>query len=108
MLRFLDVAVRVGKITDVGLSNYTAWQLQHALDLAEFRGWAIPVTLQPQYCLLVREIEWEIVAACEANGLGLLPWSPLGGDDVLVRTRDDRLRTAQNPPSWAGSELLLM
>jgi aryl-alcohol dehydrogenase-like predicted oxidoreductase len=37
------------------------------------------VTLQPQYNLLVREIEWEIVPACESTGLGLLPWSPLGG-----------------------------
>jgi aryl-alcohol dehydrogenase-like predicted oxidoreductase len=37
------------------------------------------VTLQPQYNLLVRGIEWEIVPACEAAGLGLLPWSPLGG-----------------------------
>jgi len=37
------------------------------------------VTLQPQYNLLVREIEWEIVPACRSTGLGLLPWSPLGG-----------------------------
>jgi aryl-alcohol dehydrogenase-like predicted oxidoreductase len=37
------------------------------------------VTLQPQYNLLVRGIEWEIVPACQAAGLGLLPWSPLGG-----------------------------
>lgn len=78
-LRFLDDAVRAGKIRYAGLSNFTAWQLQRAVDLAEFRGWSVPVTLQPQYNLLVRELEWEIVPACEANGLGLLPWSPLGG-----------------------------
>lgn len=78
-LRFLDDAVRAGKIHYVGLSNFTAWQLQRAVDLAGFRGWTAPVTLQPQYNLLVREIEWEIVPACAANGLGLLPWSPLGG-----------------------------
>ena len=69
-LRFLDDAVRAGKIRYVGLSNFTGWQLQRAVDLAEFRGLAGPVTLQPQYNLLVREIEWEIVPACEANGLG--------------------------------------
>ena len=40
---------------------------------------ARPVTLQPQYNLLAREVEWEIVPACRAEGLGLLPWSPLGG-----------------------------
>ncbi|GGI07073.1 aldo/keto reductase [Egicoccus halophilus] len=77
--RFLDDAVRAGKIRYVGLSNYTGWQLQKVVDRCEFRGWSVPVTLQPQYNLLVREIEWEIVPACEDNGLGLLPWSPLGG-----------------------------
>ena len=75
-LAFLDDAVRAGKVDYVGLSNFTGWQLQRAVDLAAFRGLARPVTLQPQYNLLVREIEWEIVPACRANGLGLLPWRP--------------------------------
>ena len=78
-LRFLDDAVHAGKVHYVGLSNFTGWQLQRAVDLAEFRGLTRPVTLQPQYNLLAREIEWEVVPAAEANGLGLLPWSPLGG-----------------------------
>jgi aryl-alcohol dehydrogenase-like predicted oxidoreductase len=78
-LRFLDDAVTAGKISYSGLSNYTGWQVQKFVDLADFRGLARPVTLQPQYNLLVREIEWEIVPACESTGLGLLPWSPLGG-----------------------------
>src|SRR3954452_22597126 len=77
--RFLDDAVRAGKISYLGLSNYAGWQIQKVADLADFRGWAPPVTLQPQYNLLVREIEWEIVPACESTGLGMLPWSPLGG-----------------------------
>ncbi|HEV2886650.1 MAG TPA: aldo/keto reductase [Jatrophihabitans sp.] len=78
-LRFLDDAVRAGKINYLGLSNFTGWQLQQAVDTAEHLGLSRPVTLQPQYNLLVREIEWEIVPASQANGLGLLPWSPLGG-----------------------------
>ena len=78
-LRFLDDAVRAGKVLYVGLSNYTGWQLQKAVDIADFRGLSRPVTLQPQYNLLVREIEWEIVPAAQSAGLGLLPWSPLGG-----------------------------
>ena len=78
-LRFLDDAVAAGLIGYVGLSNVTAWQLQKAVDVAAFRGWSVPVTLQPQYNLLVREIELEIVPACLSEGLGLLPWSPLGG-----------------------------
>jgi aryl-alcohol dehydrogenase-like predicted oxidoreductase len=78
-LRFLDDAVHAGKVRYVGLSNFTGWQIQKAVDLAEHRGLARPVTLQPQYNLLAREIEWEILPACESTGLGVLPWSPLGG-----------------------------
>jgi aryl-alcohol dehydrogenase-like predicted oxidoreductase len=99
---FLDDAVRAGKISYVGLSNYTGWQIQKVVDLAEFRGLARPVTLQPQYNLLVREIEWEIVPACESTGLGLLPWSPLGGGWLTGKyTRDERptgaTRLGENP-----------
>jgi len=78
-LRFLDDARRTGKIAYAGLSNFTGWQVQKAVDLAERRHLAAPVTLQPSYSLLVREVEYEIVPACEHNGLGLLPWSPLAG-----------------------------
>jgi len=78
-LRFLDDAVRAGKIAYAGLSNFTGWQVQKAVDLAERQHLAVPVTLQPSYSLLVREVEYEIVPACEHNGLGLLPWSPLAG-----------------------------
>ena len=101
-LSFLDSAVQAGKIHYVGLSNFTGWQLQRAVDLAEFRGWSVPVTLQPQYNLLAREIEWEIVPACRANGLGLLPWSPLGGGWLTGKYRRDEpptgaTRLGENP-----------
>src|SRR3954464_2009665 len=101
-LRFLDDAVRAGKISYVGLSNFTGWQLQKVVDLAEFRGLTAPVPLQPQYNLLVREIEWEIVPACQSTGLGLLPWSPLAGCWLTGKyTRDERptgaTRLGENP-----------
>src|SRR3712207_2902742 len=90
-LRFLDDAVRAGKIHYVGLSNYAGWQVQKVVDLAEFKGLARPVTLQPQYNLLVREIEWEIIPACQSTGLGLLPWSPLGGGWLTGKyTKEER------------------
>jgi aryl-alcohol dehydrogenase-like predicted oxidoreductase len=78
-LHFLDDAVHAGKVLYIGLSNFTGWQTQRAVAIAERHSWTRPVSLQPQYNLLVREIEWEIVPAAAANGLGLLPWSPLGG-----------------------------
>jgi aryl-alcohol dehydrogenase-like predicted oxidoreductase len=78
-IRTLDGFVRAGKIRYWGFSNFTGWQLTKAVHLARELGAAAPVTLQPQYSLLVREIEWEIVPAALDAGLGLLPWSPLGG-----------------------------
>jgi aryl-alcohol dehydrogenase-like predicted oxidoreductase len=88
-LRFADDAVSAGKIRYFGLSNFTGWQVQKTVDAAVHRGWTVPVTLQPQYNLLVRGIEWEIVPACADNGLGLLPWSPLGGGWLTGKyTRD--------------------
>jgi aryl-alcohol dehydrogenase-like predicted oxidoreductase len=78
-LRTLDGFVRAGKIRYYGFSNFTGWQLTKAVHLARQLGLAAPVTLQPQYSLLVREIEFEIVPAARDAGLGLLPWSPLGG-----------------------------
>jgi len=101
-LRFLDDAVRAGKVHYVGLSNFTGWQLQKAVDIAEFRGLVRPVTLQPQYNLLVREIEWEIVPAAQSTGLGLLPWSPLGGGWLTGKYRREQpptgaTRLGENP-----------
>jgi aryl-alcohol dehydrogenase-like predicted oxidoreductase len=78
-LRFLDDAVAAGRIGYPGLSNFTGWQVAKAVGTSERLGLARPVTLQPQYNLLVRELEWEVVPACEDAGLGLLVWSPLGG-----------------------------
>lgn len=101
-LRFLDDAVCAGKISYVGLSNFTGWQLQKTVDIAEFRSLTVPVTLQPQYNLLVREIEWEIVPAVAAAGMGMLPWSPLGGGWLTGKySRDTQpqgaTRLAENP-----------
>src|ERR1017187_1401605 len=60
-----------------------------ARHLTRALGVAGPVTLQPQYSLLVREIEWEIVPAAMDAGLGLLPWSPLGGGWLSGKYRRD-------------------
>lgn len=76
-LGFLDDAVRSGKISYAGLSNFTGWQIAQAA--AAVRGRFPLISMQPQYNLLAREVEWEIIPASVANGLGVLPWSPLGG-----------------------------
>src|ERR1700760_2881975 len=75
----LDGFVRAGKIRYWGLSNFLGWQLTKIRYVGRGLKATRPGTLQPQYSLLAREIEWEIVPAAIDAGLGLLPWSPLGG-----------------------------
>src|SRR2546421_8514986 len=89
-LRTLDRFIGAGKIRYYGLSNFTGWQLTKAVHLARALNVAEPVTLQPQYSLLSREVEWEIVPACLDAGLGLLPWSPLGGGWLSGKYRRDQ------------------
>jgi aryl-alcohol dehydrogenase-like predicted oxidoreductase len=88
-LRFLDDAARAGKISYFGLSNFLGYQIQKYADLADRHGLIRPVTVQPQYNLLSRAIEWEVVPACEAEGLGLLPWSPLASGWLTGKYRRD-------------------
>jgi aryl-alcohol dehydrogenase-like predicted oxidoreductase len=97
-LRFLDDAVRAGKINYIGLSNFTGWQMQLALSTAKAMGLRVPVTLQPQYSLVSREIEFEIVPAALHNNVGLLPWSPLAGGFL-----SGKYKKGEKPPKGTRS-----
>jgi aryl-alcohol dehydrogenase-like predicted oxidoreductase len=79
MLSALDDLVRQGKILYTACSNYEAWRLMEALWLSDSNGWERFVAYQPQYSLMVRDIDEEIVPACELKGLGVVAWSPLAG-----------------------------
>ena len=92
-LAFLDDAVRAGKIRYPGVSNFVGWQLQKAALLARFRGLAPIVSLQPQYNLLARDIEFELVDVCLGEKIGILPWGPLGGGWLSGKYRRDTLPT---------------
>jgi aryl-alcohol dehydrogenase-like predicted oxidoreductase len=78
-LSTLDDLVREGKVRYVGASNYTGWQLATALGVAREHGWEPYVSLQPQYSLVTRDIERELLPLAQYAGLAVLPWSPLGG-----------------------------
>jgi aryl-alcohol dehydrogenase-like predicted oxidoreductase len=78
-LSALTDLVRAGKVRYVGVSNFTGWQLMKALYVSELRGFERFVSLQPQYSLVERSIEREILPVCREVGLGVIPWSPLGG-----------------------------
>ncbi|MFI5002658.1 MAG: aldo/keto reductase [Reyranellales bacterium] len=78
-LRALDDLVRQGKILYTACSNFETWRLMEALWLSDTKGWARFAAYQPQYSLVVRDIDEEIVPACQLKGLGLVAWSPLAG-----------------------------
>ena len=73
----LDDLVRAGKVRYVGVSNYAAWQMADAVWTARTEHLARPISAQMHYNLLVRGIQAEVIPACEAHGLGIIPYFPL-------------------------------
>ncbi len=79
VLQTLGDAVRAGKLLHYGFSNTPAWYVSRVATLAQAHGLPVPVGLQYQYSLLDRGVELELLPAGNALGLGMVPWSPLGG-----------------------------
>jgi len=79
VMRALDDLVRTGKVLYLGICNTPAWRVAELQTLADLRGWAPLVALQIEYSLVERTVEHELLPMAEAMGLGVLPWSPLGG-----------------------------
>lgn len=79
VMRALDDLVRAGKVVYLGICNTPAWQVAELQTLADLRGWSPLVALQIEYSLVERTVEHELLPMAEALGLGVLPWSPLGG-----------------------------
>ena len=73
----LNDVVTSGKARYIGFSEWTAPQIQASLDLSREHGWAKFVSSQPQYSLLWREPEREVIPLCRANGISQIVWSPL-------------------------------
>ena len=78
-LSTLSDFVREGKVRYIGVSNWPASQIVEAATIAQMKGWEPLISLQPQYSILARDIEVEIVPVCQRFGLGIIPWSPLAG-----------------------------
>jgi aryl-alcohol dehydrogenase-like predicted oxidoreductase len=77
MLEALNDVVKAGKVRYLGASSMWAWEFSKALYLAEANGWTKFVSMQDHYNLLNREEEREMLPLCAAEGIGVLPWSPL-------------------------------
>jgi aryl-alcohol dehydrogenase-like predicted oxidoreductase len=92
-LSALTDLVRSGKVRYIGVSNFTGWQLVKSVCLSEANGLERFVCLQPQYSLVERNIEREILPICLEEGLGVIPWSPLGGGFL-----SGKYRREEEPP----------
>lgn len=93
VLRALDELVRQGKVRYIGQCNYSAWRHMDSLHIARRLGTAEYVTAQNHYNLVRRHVELETIPFCQANGIGFLPYFPLGGG-VLT----GKYRPGQPPP----------
>jgi aryl-alcohol dehydrogenase-like predicted oxidoreductase len=78
-VRALDGLVRQGKVRYVACSNFEAWRLLESIWIADHHGLERFTAVQPQYNLLVRDIEDEIVPVAQLKGVGIVPWGPLAG-----------------------------
>jgi 1-deoxyxylulose-5-phosphate synthase len=76
-LEALDDLVRAGKVRYIGCSNYAAWQVARSVSISEREHLARYVTVQPEYNLLQRDVERELVPCCLELGLGIIPYFPL-------------------------------
>jgi aryl-alcohol dehydrogenase-like predicted oxidoreductase len=103
MLRAFDDLITAGKIRYPACSNYEAWRLMEAIWLADTNGWIRFVCYQPQYSLVVRDIEEEIIPVCELKGLGVVVWSPLGGGFLTGKYQpgETRREGARSAEGWA-------
>ena len=106
-LAALDHLVQSGKVRYIGASSGWAWQLARALGVSEMNGWARFVSMQNHYNLIYREEEREMIPLCEAEGIGVIPWSPLARG-ILAGTRtslDDRQSTPRAEADTYAHEL---
>ncbi len=99
-LEALHDVVRAGKARYLGASSMYAWQFARMLSVAEQRGFTRFVSMQNHYNLIYREEEREMLPLCRAEGVGVIPWSPLargflagnrsrGGGGATVRSQSD-------------------
>jgi len=89
----MERLVREGKITYVGSSNFAAWNIAEAQMIADQRNFLGIISEQSIYSLRNRQIELEVIPACKHFGVGLIPWSPLGGGilcGVLEKAKEGR------------------
>jgi len=95
-LEALHDVVKAGKVRYIGASSMWAWQFCKALYLADLHGWTRFVTMQNHYNLLYREEEREMMRLCVAEGIGVLPWSPLARGRLTRAWREGSTKRSES------------
>jgi aryl-alcohol dehydrogenase-like predicted oxidoreductase len=95
----MQTLVAQGKVIYVGSSNFAAWNIVQANEIAKSRNFLGLVSEQSLYNLVSRTIELEVLPACRAYGVGVIPWSPLAGG-MLGGSSKDSARRKQVNPRW--------
>ena len=103
-LQTMSDLVTAGKVRYLGVSNFSGWQLQRAMDLSDAFGYHRFASIQPQYSLVERNIEYEVLAVCLREGLGVIPWSPLGGGFLSGKYYKGQAPPADSRIAHAGDD----
>ncbi len=86
------------------MSNFPGWLLAWAVALQDREGWAPFIPLQPQYSLVERSVELDLLPFCRAAGLGVLPWGPLGAGFLSGTYRRDETPPAESRMAQTGDD----
>ncbi|MET8767220.1 aldo/keto reductase [Streptomyces sp. NPDC004658] len=103
VMRGLDDLVRSGKVSYIGISNTPAWRVSAMQTLADLRGWTPLIALQIEYSLIQRTVEHELIPMARELGLGVLPWSALGGGLLTGKYSRADLAEQEHQNSASGS-----
>mmetsp|Transcript_14820 Transcript_14820/g.16451 ORF Transcript_14820/g.16451 Transcript_14820/m.16451 type:complete len:339 (-) Transcript_14820:158-1174(-) len=101
LLTTLNTFIDQGKISYIGISNWPAWAIQKAADIAKYENLNGIISLQAQYNLLTRSPEYELLEATKSNNIGYLPWSPLKGGWLSGRYERGMKKPEEGRVAWA-------
>lgn len=105
-IRTLDDLVSSGKVRYIGCSNFLAWQMMKALAYSDYYNLVRFISVQPQYSLINREMDREVLPLCKEENVGVIPWAPIGGGFLTgkyqagVTPSSGRLANGGGESSW--------
>ncbi len=105
-IRTLDDLVSSGKVRYIGCSNFLAWQMMKALSYSDYHNLVRFISVQPQYSLINREMDREVLPLCKEENVGVIPWAPIGGGFLTgkyqagVTPSSGRLANGVGESSW--------